>query len=172
MTGGPSAVFDPGQALRILANHRVRYVVIGGMAANVLGSPSATFDLDICYARDPGNLVALAAALNQMEARLRGVSDDVPFRLDARTLRNGDSFTFLTSAGSVDVLGTPSGTAGYADLEAASVELDLLGFKVKVASIEALIRMKRAAARPKDLIEVEILEALRDEIENPPRNQR
>jgi hypothetical protein len=34
-----------------------------------------------------------------------------------------------------------------------------------VADVEDLIRMKRAAARPKDLIEVEVLTAVRDEID-------
>jgi len=38
-------------------------------------------------------------------------------------------------------------------------------WKVKVASIDALIQMKRAAGRPKDLIEVEVLAALREEID-------
>jgi hypothetical protein len=36
----------------------------------------------------------------------------LPFRLDARTLRNGDSFTLATDVGSVDLIGTPSGTTG------------------------------------------------------------
>ena len=45
-----------------------------------------------------------------------------------------------------------------------SQEVDLGGFTIRVASIDDLIRMKRAAGRPKDLIEVEVLGALRDEI--------
>jgi hypothetical protein len=158
-------------ALRTLNEHGVRYVVIGGLAANVLGSPSATFDLDICYSRDPDNLEALSKALNQLDARLRGVDSDVSFMLDARTLRNGDSFNFATDAGAVDVLGMPSGSGGYDDLQSDAAEVNLLGVTVKVASIDALIRMKRAAARRKDLVEVEILEALKDEIENPPRKR-
>jgi hypothetical protein len=172
MSGQPPDVFDPARALRVLTEHGVRFVVIGGLAANVLGSPSATFDLDICYARDPDNLEALASALTELGARLRGVDVDVPFKIDARTLHKGDSFTFVTVAGSVDVLGTPSGSGGYDDLQSGAAEIDLLGVIVKVASLDALIRMKRAAARRKDLVEVEILEALKDEIENPPRKGR
>ncbi|HWC32494.1 MAG TPA: hypothetical protein VG709_05135, partial [Actinomycetota bacterium] len=54
---------------------------------------------------------------------------------------------------------------GFEQLERAADDVDLDGFSVRVASIDDLIRMKRAAGRPKDLIEVEVLGALRDEID-------
>jgi len=165
VTPAEGQAFDPALALRTLHAHGVRFVLIGGLAANVLGSPSITYDLDICYARDEANLAALAAALTELGARLRGVRERVPFRLDALTLKRGDSFTFTTRAGSVDVLATPSGTRGYDELEADASEIELAGVEVRVASIDALMRMKRAAARPKDRIELEVLEALKDEIE-------
>jgi hypothetical protein len=61
--------------------------------------------------------------------------------------------------------GTPSGTNGFADLDASATEEDLDGLTVRVASIDDLIRMKLAAGRPQDLIAVEWLSALRDEVE-------
>jgi transcriptional regulator with XRE-family HTH domain len=91
--------FDPIAAIRALERHRVRYVVIGGFAGRLWGSPSLTNDLDICYAREPENLVRLAAALRRLKARLRGVGEKVPFLLDAKTLEAGDHFTFETQAG-------------------------------------------------------------------------
>ena len=153
----------PG-ALRVLVDHEVRFVLIGGQAAVARGSSSLTRDLDVCYDRAPDNLDRLAAALGAMHARLRGVDDDVPFVLDARTLRNGDSFTFETDHGAVDVLATPSGTSGYADLAAGADPMDVGGFVVHIVALDDLIRMKRAAGRPKDRIEVEVLVALRDAI--------
>jgi predicted nucleotidyltransferase len=170
VTGPLPGGFDPARALRVLADHGVRFVVIGGLAANALGSPSVTQDLDICHARDPDNLEALAAALRELNARLRGVRDggEVPFRLDAKGLRAGDSFTFQTDAGALDILGTPGGTYGYADLAETSTDIELAGLTVKVASLESLIRMKQAAARPKDRVELEILHALQEEIEASP----
>jgi len=161
------AGFDPLRALETLDRHGVRFVVIGAFAGRLLGSPSLTRDLDICYARDRQKLEALAAALQELHARLRGVDEDVPLRLDAKTLANGDSFTFVTDAGDLDVLGTPSGTSGYDELVRTAEETDLGGIRVRVASIDSLIRMKRAAGRPKDLIEVEVLAALRDELDQP-----
>ena len=161
------APFDPLGALETLDRHKVRFVVIGAFAGRLLGSPSLTRDLDICYARDRENLEALASALQELHARLRGVKDDVPYRLDANTLAKGDSFTFMTDAGDLDVLGTPSGTAGYEELSRTAEDVELGGIKVRIASIDSLIRMKRAAGRPKDLIEVEVLSALRDEMDSP-----
>jgi predicted nucleotidyltransferase len=153
-------------ALETVAKHRVRFVVIGGIAANLRGSTTLTQDVDVCYARDEQNLGRLADALKELHARLRGAPSDVPFVLDAKTLAMGDHFTFVTDAGSVDILGHPSGVpGGYEELERAAEDMNLGGFSVKVASIDDLIRMKRAAGRPKDLIEVEVLGALRDEID-------
>jgi hypothetical protein len=161
--------FDPLMALRTLTEHRVRFVLIGGYAGALRGSPVITGDVDVCYARDDENLQRLAASLEALGARLRGAPPDVPFRLDAATVRAGDHFTFTTTAGSLDCLGTPAGTHGFADLEASATEEDLGGVIVRVASLDDLIRMKRAAGRPKDLIEVEWLSALRDELDGDGR---
>jgi hypothetical protein len=122
-----------------------------------------TLHLDICYDREPANLEALAAALRELGATLRGVAEDVPFLLDARTLRNGDSFTFDTVHGPLDVLATPSGTRGYDDLAPAARTVNLGGIAVPVVALNDLIRMKTAAGRPKDRLAVEELLALRDE---------
>lgn len=157
-------MIDPLAALRVLVAHDVRFVLIGGQAARAHGSSSLTKDVDVCYDRAPDNLDRLAAALTEMHARLRGVDEDVPFVLDARTLRNGDSFTFETDFGAFDVLATPSGTSGYPDLVAGAEPMDFGDLTVRVVALDDLIRMKRAAARPKDRIEVEVLIALRDEI--------
>jgi predicted nucleotidyltransferase len=157
--------FDPIGALRTLTEHGVWFVLIGGYAAALRGSPMLTGDIDVCYARDNENLRALADALEELGAAIRGVPSDVPFRLDAATLRAGDHFTFLTKAGPVDCLGTPAGTDGFADLNASATEEDLDGLTVRVASVDDLIRMKLAAGRAQDLIAVEWLSAIRDELD-------
>lgn len=158
-----TASFDPLRALRVLIEENVRFVVIGGLAGRMWGSPTITNDLDICYERSGPNFVRLAAALRRLEARLRGVPEDVPFQLDERTLKFGDSFTFETTAGPLDCLGTPAGTTGFNDVVRNATELDVDEMRVLFASLDDLMRMKKAAGRPKDLIELEILAALKDE---------
>ena len=155
--------FDPVAALQVLIAHGVDFVVIGGIAARIWGSPTVTRDLDVCYARAPANFERLAAALREVHAKLRGVKDEVPFRLDARTLAAGDSFTFKSDVGDLDCLGTPTGTGGYDDLKAGAELVDVDGLKVWVTSLADLIEMKRAAGRNKDRVELEVLGALRDE---------
>lgn len=156
--------FDPLMALRTLLDHDVRFVLIGGYAGALRGSPIITGDVDVCYAREDANLERLAEALRALDAHLRGAPLDVPFQLDARTLRAGDHFTFSTSAGALDILGTPSGTNGFTDLEANATDEEIDGLTVRVASLDDLISMKRAAGRPKDLIALEWLSAVRDEL--------
>jgi hypothetical protein len=156
--------FDAGALVRILQRHEVDFVIIGGIAGQLWGSPTITQDLDICHARDRANLEHLAAALRELHAKLRGVKEDGPLRLDARTLFNGDSFTFTTDFGALDCLATPTGTNGYVDLKQAAETMTVGdGLKVWVCSIDDLIRMKRAAGRTKDRLELENLGALRDE---------
>jgi hypothetical protein len=141
----------------------VRYVLIGGLGARLHGSPTVTNDTDVCYERSAGNLERLTAALTELHARLRGVDDDLPFRLVAATLGAGDHFTFSTDAGNLDCLGTPAGVGGYDDLASNAETYEVEGLRVAVASIDDLIRMKRAAGRPKDLLEIDVLRAVEEE---------
>jgi hypothetical protein len=159
---------DPRALIEALVGGGVEFVLIGGVAGQLLGSPIVTYDLDICHARDEANLERLAGVLVGLHATLRGAPPDLPLRLDAQTLRNGDSFTFVTSAGDLDILGTPSGTQGYDDLARSATVIEADGMRIRIASIDDLIRMKRAAGRTKDLIAIEHLGALRSEIDRLP----
>jgi hypothetical protein len=161
--------FDPESVIRLLGRHGVRYVLVGGLAAITHGAPLVTQDVDVCYARDDENLDSLAAALADVHAQLRDADPDLPFRPDDKTLRAGDAFTLTTDVGWIDLLGTPAGTSGYDDLARSADAYTLFGYRVLVASIDDLIRMKRAAGRRKDLLAVEELAALRDEVDRQAR---
>ncbi len=160
---GPA--FDPIGLLRALADGGVRFLIIGGVAARIHGSPTLTGDLDVCYDRDPSNVDRLVAALASLHPRLRGTDPDLPFRFDRRTILNGDMFTLMTDVGPLDLRGTPSGTAGYGELAASGITVEIEGLPVQVASLEDLMRMKRAAGRARDRLELEVLGALREELD-------
>ena len=163
-----SPPFDPAAAFHTLNRHQVRYVVIGGLASEFLGAAIGTNDIDICYERTPANMDRLAEALQALHARLRmaGVDEDLPFMLDGRTIAAGESFRFRSDAGDLDVLGTPSGTGGFRDLDADATSYDLGdGLIVRVVSLDDLIRMKEAASRAKDQAHLHVLAALKRRIE-------
>lgn len=149
--------------LRALRSAGVDFVLIGGVAARLHGSPSLTRDVDICHSRDRGNLERLAHMLSAVHARLRGADDDVPFLLEARTLLAGANFTFTTDLGDLDLLALPAGVAGYDELARSAELVDLGDTSVLVTALDDLIRMKTATGRAKDRAEVEVLAALRDE---------
>ena len=147
---------------RLLSSH-VEFILIGGVAANVHGSARATYDIDVLYRRTSENLARLVEALGPLEPYLRGAPPGLPFTFDVDTLRRGLNFTLTTSSGDIDLHGEVTGGGMYDDLLTASEEVPLFGRSCRCATLEALIRMKRAAGRPKDFEALAELEALREE---------
>ena len=150
-----------GEAIvRILLDHDVDFVVIGASAAILQGVPiAATLDLDVTAATSTANLKRLAAALKEMDARLRvpDPEESVAVVLDARTLAGLSVATLVTRHGPFNLLFAPAGSSSYAELKGRSVEVDPFRMPFRVASIEDLISMKRATGREKDAAHLTIL---------------
>jgi predicted nucleotidyltransferase len=149
--------------IRRLREADVRFIIVGGFAGTVLGSPRTTVDLDIVYARDSGNLERLAGALGRLSPYLRGAPPGLPFRLDVPTLERGLNFTLVTSLGDLDLIGDIAGGGTHDELLPFTDRLHVLGIDVDVVTLPQLIRLKRAAGRPKDLEAIAELEALLEE---------
>ena len=140
----------------VLAAHHVDYVVIGGFAAIAHGSPRATRDLDIVAAPDNDNLARLLAALRDLEAD-RLLPDRPPHPVttaDVATLALGTTLHAATRAGALDVVGRPAGAPAYEQLAAHAVAVPVGEHEVRVAGLDHLIAMKRAAGRPLDLQDI------------------
>jgi predicted nucleotidyltransferase len=152
---------DVPEMLRRLTSAGTDFIVIGGIAMIALGSARLTRDLDIVFACDEPNLQALGDVLVSLDARLRGVDEEVPFVPDARTLANVQLLTLETSAGWLDVHRRPDGAPRYATLRRRAERVDLGGFNVLVASPDDMISMKRESGRPVDLIDLEELAAIK-----------
>ncbi|HMG76837.1 MAG TPA: hypothetical protein VK582_25420 [Pyrinomonadaceae bacterium] len=146
--------------LKLFADFGVACVVVGGVAAGARGSSQATFDVDICYARDTENLTRLVRALRSVNATLRGAPHNIPFILDEETLRHGLNFTFDTDIGKIDILGEVQGVGWYSDCFQHSDDIEVFGYQFRVLSLEKLIAAKRFAGRTKDLLVLPELEAL------------
>jgi hypothetical protein len=151
--------------LRVLAEAGVDFILVGGVAATVHGSARLTLDVDVVYSRTPTNLARLVRALAPHAPYLRGAPRGLPFTWDQATLSRGLNFTLTTTLGPLDLLGELTGGGGFDDLLPHSMPVTLFGVDVRCLNLEWLIRVKRAAGRPKDLEALAELEALLEEDE-------
>lgn len=154
---------DFARLLRVLVDAGVDFVVIGGVAATAHGSAHVTVDLDLVYGRRRENIERLAEALAPLRPYLRGAPPGLPFHFDADTISRGLNFTLVTLAGDLDVLGEATGGGTYEALQPHSETRTLFGLNVRFVDLPTLIRLKRAAGRPKDLERIAELEALMEE---------
>lgn len=146
--------------LRGLGEARIDFVVVGGVAAVLAGSPRVTNDLDICYDSSNANIARLATLLAGWHAYPRGIERDLPFVMDVRTFRQTPVMTLRTSEGDLDLLDRVEGVGAFSDCKNAAAEYEVFGIRFHALDLPGLIASKRAAARPKDLMQLPELEAL------------
>lgn len=132
-----------------LQRHKVRYIVIGGIAAVLHGVPRATFDLDILIDANPDNARKLLDAL--LDAKLGTAALTTPEELLSQEI------TIFKDRVRIDVqTSTPGLNFDEAWERRKTMEYQKQEFYV--ASREDLISSKRAAGRPVDLEDVRLLE--------------
>jgi hypothetical protein len=151
---------DIGELFGALARHRVDYVVIGGVAAQVHGHRRTTMDLDLTPDPDAENLKRLAAALDELDVRPQGheleqaeIAATDPERLAFAAVVP----PLLTRHGQIHILKEPKGARPFEAMRAAALVVEVSGVEIAIASLDDLIRMKRAAGRPIDLDDIAVL---------------
>ncbi|MBC8029174.1 MAG: hypothetical protein H7Z16_03605 [Pyrinomonadaceae bacterium] len=157
----PRDQFNPAQAVEVaeaFAKHEVDYMFIGKSGAILLGYPGTTQDVDVYPRKDPENGKRIVAAL-----------EDLGFALDSsirEEIVRGKDFVQLKSGPfDIDLVFAPDGIESY---EGAKSRMDLSsGFPV--LNIRDIIASKRAAGRPRDAVELPLLEAFREVYENRPK---
>jgi predicted nucleotidyltransferase len=154
----PDRPLRAGDILRELARGGVEFVLVGGIAVQAHGYIRSTRDVDIVLSTAARAGGRLAQALSALGAEEIG--------------RNARLTRFDTRAGRLDVLdleemaGAPS---SFDELRRRALEVDLEGIEVPVAGLDDLIRMKRAAGRPQDLIDIGALTRDDEELEREAR---
>jgi len=113
------------QILRVLVDHGVEFVVVGGVSAVLQGAPVNTFDLDVVHSTEATNIAKLRRALGEISC------------LDAESP--------LRARGSV------GDRAGYRELVGEADRMDIGdGLSLAVLNLVSLIRVKEATAGEKD----------------------
>ena len=137
---------------RALSESGVEFVLIGGFATIVWGSPFPTQDIDITPSKSKDNLDRLSSALTRLGAQVRTASEPtgLPFSHSGTSLGNAGVWNLTTEFGDLDISFVPNGTDGYPDLNVGAESRQIHGIEVRVASLADIIRSKQAANRPKD----------------------
>ncbi len=155
-----------------LISHEVDFVIIGGYAVAAHGFVRATKDIDICPNPARANLRRLADALAELGAKAIGLDEfegEFDLKPDLEGLKMGGNWTLITKHGRLDVMQTFSfdggeSQGGFEDLAPHTVVRNFLGHEVRFCSYDDLLRMKRAAGRAQDRVDIESLKAARGEL--------
>ncbi len=159
--------FDPVEICAALVAEGVQFVLLGGFAGVVHGSPLPTEDIDILPSRTDENLERLARALQHLGAKIRTGDEAIETKIDAAFIRNmPHMLNLVTRYGDLDLVFTPAGTlTSYEQWAVAARSAELReGLIVEVAALDDIIASKFAANRPKDQRSLPYLESLRDQL--------
>lgn len=159
---------DFAALLRQLSENKVEFIIVGGAAATAHGSARLTLDLDVVYNRSTKNIERLVQALQPIQPYLRGAPLGLPFEWSVETVQKGLNFTLTTSLGALDLLGEIVGGGSYEQLMPETIRIEVGGQQCLCLGLEGLIKVKRAAGRPKDLETIAELEQIQEETHGPP----
>ncbi len=139
--------------LAALEREKVRYVVFGAVAINLLGLPRATEDLDIFVAPEADNIERLRTALRSVFPDDSSIDEITSEDL----LGDYPAVQYVPPEGTfyLDILTRLGEAFRYEDIT--SQRLDFGGLAVNVATPEILYRMKKDTVRPKDWGDAEAL---------------
>ena len=141
---------DFKELLSLFRKHDVRYLIVGGYAVMRYTAPRFTKDLDILIAVDEKNAQAVYAALQEFGAPLRNLSPQ-------DFTKEGYFYQMGVPPLRVDVLMSIPGinfTQAWQKRETIMIAETEMHF----ISRDDLIKAKRAAGRPQDLLDLENLE--------------
>lgn len=149
------------RVFEVLSRHGVRFVVIGGHAVSFHGYVRATEDTDIVWERSPEGEAGLLLALDELQAEFIGTEIDPTTGIErthpvtAAYIRSQRLMMLCTTAGFLDLFDYVPGHPDVAvtTLFDSSEEADGLRF----VSLGWLRRLKAAAGRPKDLLDLQNL---------------
>ncbi|HEV7785321.1 MAG TPA: hypothetical protein VGQ28_08295 [Thermoanaerobaculia bacterium] len=151
------------EVLRVFIRNEVEFIVVGGIAAILQGSPLTTEDVDVVYLSSETNNFRLAKALGELEAYYFDPAGR-QIEPDASRLASMRVHLLKTRCGRVDVLRTVGKDLAFRDLVGKSRVLEVEELRVRVLNLETIIETKEHADRPKDRYQLLFLRQLLAEI--------
>ncbi len=137
--------------LKRLLDHDVDFVLAGGLACVVHGSPLVTQDVDVCVFFDDLQIAKLREALKDLDPRFRMNPNFKPSFLDHPKRSNELKNIYLeTSLGILDMMSELQPIGDFQAVSRRAVTIRLYGHDCKVVSLEDLISIKEIMSRPKD----------------------
>ena len=116
-----------------------------------------TYDIDIVYSREQGNVDRLLNVLREIDAFFR-LQPERLLRPTASHLAGSGHLNLMTRYGPVDLLTTIGENFSFADLLPHSDEMNIgEGIRVRVLNLETLISVKEKLASEKDLAVLPLL---------------
>lgn len=162
---------DLDSLLLRLAQHGVKFVLIGGYAAAAHGAGWVTLDVDVCLDLSTANLMRLQRALADLHPVHRMTPRRIPLGLTRHSCRGLKNLYLDTDLGQLDCLGNVRGIGSYREARKRSMPVDIRGQTVRILNLDALIEAKQAMGEPRDLQAVRLLRAVRAAVSRPTRRK-
>lgn len=144
-----------------LVNNGVDFVIVGGFAGVVHGCSYVTQDVDICCDFSPINLLALQKAISDLDPVHRMTPKRLKLKLTEETCSQFKNLYLDTNVGQLDCLSFVDGLGDYKQVKQESEFIEVEDKKMRVLSLDALIKAKRAMNRPRDRQAISQLEAIK-----------
>ncbi|OVE81200.1 hypothetical protein BVY03_04355 [bacterium K02(2017)] len=148
---------DLAALLKHLNQSKIEFVVVGGLAAVIQGAPITAFDLDIVHLQTNENIQKLASLLESLNAYQR-CPDNKIIKPTSEHLSAKGHLLLNTNYGPLDILAVIEQNKGYKDLLNDVVEIEIQDMKIKVLSLEAIVKLKKFSKDNRDKQRLPVLE--------------
>lgn len=133
----------------LLRKHKLEAVMIGNAAAALQGAPVTTVDVDFLFRKTAANMTKLRKIADDLGAVI--LQPYYPVSGMYRLTRDDDGLQ-------LDFMTLIDGVSSFEGLRTRSTAVFFGDAGIRVAALSDIIRSKRAAARPRDLAILEVLE--------------
>jgi len=152
-TKGP----DLSAILEGLIKAKIKFILVGGLAAVIQGAPVTTMDVDIVHKRSSENIIKLLGFLKSIDAFHRRPDNKV-IQPTERDISGKGHALFTTRLGPIDVLSVIEEGKTYDDLIEHTVNVKFRGHTIKALDLEMMIELTRTSRDLKDKQRLSVLE--------------